>query len=192
MFGGLGVWRDDRFFALTYGEEIYFKVDQVNRPNFIAAQSVPFSYEAKTSKGTSERRIINGLWLVPDDVLEDSDMLITWAQAAYEAALRAAREKDGPKPPSRTLKTLGEKLRRRLKEINITTWDELEDNGVIQSYLHLKLKAPMSTNLSVLWSLYAALHQILESSITDDMKENLLEILRSHTGYDQVGDGGKT
>ncbi len=43
MFGGFGLYCDDLFFALVADEILYLKVDDLNRPRFMAEQLTPFA-----------------------------------------------------------------------------------------------------------------------------------------------------
>ncbi len=119
MFGGLGAWREGLFFALIVDDAVYFKVDDSNRAAYEAALSAPFSYTKTNTDGTLKTQSLNGLWRVPDEVIEDSDELICWAQAAYEVALKSPDKKARAKPSLPDLKNLGAKSQARLKAIGI-------------------------------------------------------------------------
>jgi DNA transformation protein len=83
MFGGGGLYRTDLMFALiTRSDVLYFRTDDQNTPDFIDAGMGPFvtNAEKKTTMPYHE---------VPADILEDTDEMCTWAQKAFDAALRA-------------------------------------------------------------------------------------------------------
>ena len=42
MFGGVGLYRDDRFFGLIDDQVLYFKVDDSNRADYLARGCEPF------------------------------------------------------------------------------------------------------------------------------------------------------
>jgi DNA transformation protein len=84
MFGGIGVYADDLFFALMDDDVVYFKVDDATRIDFEAAGSHPF----RPFEGASE---MNGYWSVPADVLEDTDALAAWVGKSVAVAARAKR-----------------------------------------------------------------------------------------------------
>ena len=42
MFGGVGIYAGDLFFALIADDTLYFKVDDSNRPDFVAQGMRPF------------------------------------------------------------------------------------------------------------------------------------------------------
>ncbi len=92
MFGGLCFFAEGRAFALVADEVLYFKVDDSNRPDFVAAGKwsfLPFGDPAKPMQ----------YYEVPEDVLEDSDQLAVWMGKAIAVAARAkAKAQPKPKP----------------------------------------------------------------------------------------------
>src|SRR6185369_4305800 len=88
MFGGWGVYREGRIFALVAGEVFYVKVDDENREEFLAHRLVPFSYETRNG-----RREAMAYYTVPAEALDSSPLLCEWAQKGMAAAERAARKK---------------------------------------------------------------------------------------------------
>ncbi|MBT9471250.1 MAG: TfoX/Sxy family protein [Pseudomonadota bacterium] len=85
MFGGVGVSRHDLFFALIADDGLYFKADEVSRPDFEAAGCEPF----KPFGGDKAM----SYWSVPLDALEDPDEMRVWSTRALDAALRAKAPK---------------------------------------------------------------------------------------------------
>ena len=83
MFGGLGVYAGDLFFALVDDDRLYFKVDDVTRADFVAAGSGPFRPYGEGGEEMS-------YYEVPADALEDVDVLRGWVRKAIEVAGRAA------------------------------------------------------------------------------------------------------
>jgi DNA transformation protein len=81
MFGGVGLYADDYFFALIAEDHLYFKVDDTNRSDFEAAQMEPF-------RPYGDDRAMK-YYEVPVEVLEDVDALKEWADKAIEVARRA-------------------------------------------------------------------------------------------------------
>ena len=94
MFGGHGLFKGGLMFGLISEGELYFKVDDANRPDFEARKSQPFSYEARG------RKIALSYWFVPEDVIEDPGGLQEWAAKAYAAAVRG-RKAEVAKPKAR-------------------------------------------------------------------------------------------
>lgn len=85
MFGGVGLYADGFFFALIADDQLYFKVDDSNRPDFEAADMGAFSPygDGRTMQ----------YYEVPIGVLEDIDALRTWAEKAIEVAQHAKKGK---------------------------------------------------------------------------------------------------
>ncbi len=88
MFGGLGVYAGDLFFALVDDDRLYLKVDDVTRPDFVAAGSGPFRPYGDGGEEMS-------YYEVPADALEDVDELRGWVRKAIEVAGRAAAKRRG-------------------------------------------------------------------------------------------------
>jgi len=104
MFGGYGIYCDGTMFALIADDVLYFKADEVNRPEFERARSEPFVYSART------KQVTMAYWRAPEEVMESRDVAIRWARGAYAAALRA-RAKQLTHAPS----TQSERARPRKK-----------------------------------------------------------------------------
>jgi DNA transformation protein and related proteins len=94
MFGGLGIYREGLMFALVAYDQLYLKVDDVNRPLFEKAGGKPFTYDGKGEPVTMS------YWTPPSDFVDDEDVMRIFADAAYGAALRAKTGK-GRKGPSK-------------------------------------------------------------------------------------------
>jgi len=93
MFGGVGLYHDGLFFGLIASDVLYFKVDDENRPQFLAAGVKPFQPYGDGSYSMS-------YYEVPVDVLEDMDQLRTWARGAVAAAARKASSRKRKKKSS--------------------------------------------------------------------------------------------
>ncbi len=96
MFGGVGVYSGDAFFALVDDDAVYFKVDDTNRPDFEARGMGPFRPFGPGGEAMQ-------YYEVPADLLEDTDTLARWTEAAIAVALRARTRK--PKPKARNTAT---------------------------------------------------------------------------------------
>jgi DNA transformation protein len=74
MFGGYGLYRDDRFFGIVFQGRLYFRTGPLSRKKYLERAMKPFKPRARwTSKTYFE---------VPADVLEDRDTLRDWALEA--------------------------------------------------------------------------------------------------------------
>jgi DNA transformation protein and related proteins len=90
MFGGVGLYAGDLFFALMDDDVLYFKVDDTNRPQFEELGMRPF-------RPGGEGGEVMQYYEVPGDVLEDAEALAPWAAAAVDAARRARARKRPPR-----------------------------------------------------------------------------------------------
>ncbi|WP_396332284.1 TfoX/Sxy family protein [Burkholderia anthina] len=99
FFSGAAMRLDGVMFGFLARGSLFLRVDDVNRPAFIAAGTGPFSYTGRTRTVALE-----GYYETPADVLEDAGALFDWCRSAYRAALlagapkRKAKKAAGPKP----------------------------------------------------------------------------------------------
>jgi DNA transformation protein len=84
MFGGVGIYAGELFFALLADDTLYFKVDDATRPDFETRRLDAFRPYGEGSEGMDYFR-------VPDDLLEDPEELRRWAEKAVGVARRARR-----------------------------------------------------------------------------------------------------
>lgn len=87
MFGGVGIYAGDLFFALLADDTLYFKVDDSNRPDFKALGMSPFL-------PYGDEREVMQYYQVPADLLDDPDALRPWAEKSIAvAATKSKRTK---------------------------------------------------------------------------------------------------
>ncbi len=86
MFGGIGIYSDEIFFAILAGDRLYFKVDDHNRPDY---QACGMSWFNPYGTGTH----ISSYYEVPPHVLADPLLLRQWALNALDAARRSRKAK---------------------------------------------------------------------------------------------------
>lgn len=86
MFGGVGVYSGDLFFALLDDDVLYFKVDDTTRARFEERGMKPF-------RPGGEGGEVMQYYEVPAEVLEDAEALAPWAADAVEVARRARSRK---------------------------------------------------------------------------------------------------
>lgn len=82
MFGGHGIYKNGIIFALIISDELYFKVDESNEPQYRKLDSEPFTYEAKGKKTTMP------YWKVPIEILEDENRIGAWLNQSYDISLQ--------------------------------------------------------------------------------------------------------
>jgi DNA transformation protein len=76
MFGGYGLYRDDRFFGIVFKSRLYFRTGPRSRKEYLRRGMTPFKPNARmTSKSYYE---------VPADVLEDRESVRAWARKALQ------------------------------------------------------------------------------------------------------------
>ena len=84
MFGAVGIYAGDSFFAVIDNDRLYFKVDDQTRPAFVAAGMGP------APLGTEDGRVVTGYYEVPLSALEAPEELRGWVKDAIAVAQRAA------------------------------------------------------------------------------------------------------
>ena len=93
MFGGVGVYSEDYFFALMDNDTLYFKVDDETRPDFEAIGMGPF-------RPFGDGGDVMQNYEVSAELIEDLDGLRGWATRAVAVARRAkSRKKKPPRWP---------------------------------------------------------------------------------------------
>ena len=86
MFGGVGLYAGDLFFGLIARDILYFKVDDSNRPDYVArglGPFLPYGDERETMQ----------YYEVPPEVLEDLEQLRPWAEKAVAVARSAKAQR---------------------------------------------------------------------------------------------------
>jgi DNA transformation protein len=79
MFGGVGIYAGDLFFALIAEDTLYFKVDESNRADFEERGSSPF-------RPFGEAGAVMQYYEVPEDLLEDAEALRPWMDKSIAVA----------------------------------------------------------------------------------------------------------
>jgi DNA transformation protein and related proteins len=91
MFGGVGIYAGDLFFALIAEDTLYFKVDDTNRTDFESLGMGPFRPYGLEGE-------VMQYYRVPDDLLDDMETLGDWARKSVEVARRARDHRSGRGP----------------------------------------------------------------------------------------------
>lgn len=92
MFGGVGIYAGDVFFALIASDVLYLKVDETNRGDFEARGLGPF-------RPFGESGEVMQYYELPNDVVEDPGELRIWAAKSIDVA-RRKRKRGMPNRPS--------------------------------------------------------------------------------------------
>ena len=101
MFGGYGVYRDDRIFAIIVDDRLYFKADSITRAEFEEKGLSPFTYVARGKPVTMQ------YFEAPPEVFEEPEAMRSWVQKALRVAIRAKE----PKTPNQALQRMRKKPR---------------------------------------------------------------------------------
>jgi DNA transformation protein len=80
MFGGVGLYCSETFFALIDEGRLYFCTDETTRRRFKARGMGPFEY--------APGKVLRSYYEIPVDVLEDDATLCEWAREAIEVQTR--------------------------------------------------------------------------------------------------------
>ncbi len=76
MFGGHGLYLDDRFFGIIHDGTLYLRTNARTRPRFEAAGMPVFR--------PNSRQCLKNYYAVPGEVLEDPCQLIEWTLDAID------------------------------------------------------------------------------------------------------------
>ena len=85
MFGGVGIYAGELFFALIADDTLYLKVDDATRPDFEAMGSRPF-------QPYGEERETMQYYAVSAELIEDAESLRPWVEKAVAAAGRKRKK----------------------------------------------------------------------------------------------------
>lgn len=95
MFGGIGLYRADTFFAIIDEGRLYFVTDETTRTAYTECGMRPFQY--------APGKFIHTYYEVPVDVLEDDRALADWARTAVDAQTRRKQKPARSRTKSRAL-----------------------------------------------------------------------------------------
>jgi DNA transformation protein and related proteins len=84
MFGGVGLYAGDVFFALIADDTVYFKTDAATQGEYEARGMTPFRPAGDKGGAMHYHQI-------PEDILEEPGTLRLWAEQAVAVAQRARR-----------------------------------------------------------------------------------------------------
>jgi DNA transformation protein len=76
MFGGYGLYHSDIFFGIIHKGRLYFKTDEVTVAEYRKSKMQPFRPNAKQT--------LKSYYQVPVEIIEDSERLMQWAEAAID------------------------------------------------------------------------------------------------------------
>jgi DNA transformation protein len=85
MFGGVGLYSGEVFFALISKDVVYFSTDDASRPDFESLGMAPF-------RPFDEHGPVMSYYQLPEEILEEPERLRGWAERAIAGA-RARRRR---------------------------------------------------------------------------------------------------
>jgi DNA transformation protein len=98
MFGGMGIYSREAFFALADEDRLYLKADDQTRGRFVEQGWMPF-------RPFGDGRMVMQYYEVPLEVIESAERLRPWVELALAAAARGGKSKQ--KAAKRTKKAAG-------------------------------------------------------------------------------------
>jgi DNA transformation protein len=93
MFGGIGLYSEDTFFAVIDNDTVFFKVNDATVARYKAMKMPPFN-------PMPEKGAMLGYYQVPATVLENADVLGEWALEAVGVGRAAAVRKPARRKPA--------------------------------------------------------------------------------------------
>lgn len=91
MFGAIGVYQGESFFAIIDDGILYFITDDATRPRYESRGMKPFEY--------APGKFLRTYYPVPVDVLEDDGELQVWAREAVSVQIRKGPRRKRTKTP---------------------------------------------------------------------------------------------
>ena len=89
MFGAVGLYRGDIFFAIISDSTLYFKVDDSNRDDYERRHMPQFRpFPDRPSRGRPGHGM--GYYEVPAEIIEDPEECVAWALRSVAAAGKKA------------------------------------------------------------------------------------------------------
>lgn len=87
IFGGIGIFCDERLLGIVMGERLYLHTDKSNIEDYESRGMPQFKPYPNAFDLTTDHH------QVPGDVLQDDQLLKLWGQRALTAAIESARSK---------------------------------------------------------------------------------------------------
>jgi len=87
IFGGVGVFIDDRLLAIVMGEKLYLHTDKSNLDDYVARGMQQFKPYPNAFDLTTDHHE------VPQEIVNDAEQLKVWGERALIAAIESARAK---------------------------------------------------------------------------------------------------
>jgi DNA transformation protein len=85
MFGGHGIYLEERFVAIVLGGKLYLKASRATRHEFESRNLEPLVFRMKTREITAQ------YFEAPPEVFDESQEMIRWLELARSAAAESKR-----------------------------------------------------------------------------------------------------
>jgi DNA transformation protein and related proteins len=82
MFGGHGLYLDERMVGVIVEERLYLKADAATSAAFVEAGGEQWVYAGK------DKPVAMSYWSLPDEAYDSAEAMRPWARLALDAALR--------------------------------------------------------------------------------------------------------
>lgn len=87
MFGGHGIYVDERMVGPITDDTFYIKTDAETRAQFTAEHLAPFTYS-----GRDGAVHVTSYYRAPDDAMDNADAMAPWARLGIGASMRKAAQ----------------------------------------------------------------------------------------------------
>lgn len=170
MFGGFGLYREGRMFALIASETLYFKADATSANEYIRHGLSPFTYQSAGKTSTLK------YFAAPAEVYEDAQHMAHWANLAWQSAQRQAAITVKHSHDLADLRNIGGKSMEMMAKAGILSLEDLKACGSVQAYLRVLQVWPRAS-LNLLWALEGALTDRDWQVVARDDRASLLMAL---------------
>jgi DNA transformation protein len=167
MFGAIGLYYQQRFFAIFEDDRLYFKRGQHTAALFDEYDLPQFTYPTKQGLRTLE------YYEVPESVLHDFNELKRWIELAAANSIPKAQL---PSKPTQLL-NLGPKSKQWLAKIGLHTLEDLKAIGARTAYDRV-VAAGHPANLNLLYGLIGAVQNRHWREVAIEIREEEKELQR--------------
>ncbi|QFR38918.1 hypothetical protein A9Q91_01650 [Candidatus Gracilibacteria bacterium 28_42_T64] len=87
MFGGYGIYRYGKIFSILLGNQLYFKVGENNRQDYLDYGSEAFKYKKKTGVVG-----VMSYYELPEDVMENRELLFEWIEKSLSVETKTKKK----------------------------------------------------------------------------------------------------
>ena len=87
MFGGYGIYKNNTIIGLIIENELYFKTNKDTEKDYQEYNSEPFSYDK------NGKTVKMSYWKVPEEILENRQLLNEFANVALNVSLNSKKVK---------------------------------------------------------------------------------------------------